>query len=302
MNDSPLANRRTFLKSTAAATAAAAIGPAAMTHAADAPTTPNGFKKAVKIGMVNVQGSLADKMKLLAELGYDGIELNSPGGPPADEVQAAIDAAGIPVHGVVDSVHWRQRLSDPDPEVRAKGTGALKTALRMSKAYGGASVLLVPGRVMKDQVSYEECWQRSQAEIKKVIPLAEELEIQILLENVWNDFLTAPKETARYVDELESEIVGAYFDVGNTVRYSPPHTWVPILGKRIKKLDIKDYGQENGFGHDLLEGDVKWDLVMAELKKLGFTGWGTAEIRGGDRARLTEIAEKMNAIFAKYPA
>ena len=222
--------------------------------------------------------------------------------PPADEVQAAIDAAGIPVHGVVDSVHWRQRLSDPDPEVRAKGTEALKTALRMSKAYGGSSVLLVPGRVIKDEVSYEECWQRSQAEIKKVIPLAEELEIQILLENVWNDFLTDPKETARYVDELESEIIGAYFDVGNTVRYSPPHTWVPVLGKRIKKLDIKDYGQPDGFGHDLLEGDVKWDLVMAELKKLGFTGWGTAEIRGGDRARLEEIAGKMNAIFAKYPA
>lgn len=295
--------RRNFLHASAAATAAVALANQPIQAANDSPMkTPNGFNKAVKIGMVKVPGSLTEKMKLLAELGYDGIELNSPGGPATDEVKAAVDASGIPVHGVVDSVHWRQRLSDPDPGVRAKGVEALKAALRASKAYGGTSVLLVPGRVIKDQVSYEQCWERSQAEIKKAIPLAEELGIQILLENVWNDFLTDPKETARYIDELESEVVGAYFDVGNTVRYSPPHEWVPILGKRIKKLDIKDFGKQRGFGHDLLEGDVQWDQVMAELKKIDFVGWGTAEIRGGDRARLEVIATKMNQIFAKYPA
>lgn len=295
-------NRRTFLQATAATSACLAMGSNSLLHAADAPATPNGFKKAVKIGMVKVEGSLTDKMKLLASLGYDGVELNSPGGPSADQVKAAIDASGIPVHGVVDSAHWNQRLSDPDPAIRAKGVEALTTALQMSKAYGGTSVLLVPGRVIKDQVTYEQCWERSQAEIKQVLPLAEELGIEILLENVWNDFLTDPKETARYIDELESDMVGAYFDVGNTVRYSPPHTWVPILGKRIKKLDIKDFGKERGFGHDLLDGDVDWDQIMAELKQVGYVGWGTAEIEGGDQKRLEVIAGNMNRIFAKYPA
>lgn len=301
------ATRRSFLKAASAVAATTAIACSTTATAADddpaaGAATPNGFKKSVKIGMVNVPGSLREKMQVLKELGYDGVELNSPGGPTAEEVKEAIDATGLPVHGVVDSVHWNSRLSDPDAAVRAKGLEALQTALRMSKAYGGTSVLLVPGRVIEGEVTYDECWQRSLAEIKKAIPLAEELEIQILLENVWNDFLTDPQETARYLDELGSEIVGAYFDVGNTVRYSPPHEWVPILGKRIKKLDIKDFGKERGFGHDLLEGDVKWDLVMAELKKIGFVGWGTAEIRGGDRERLAEIADKMNRIFAKYPA
>lgn len=263
----------------------------------DKPAEEKRYRKAVKIGMVQVPGSLTDKFKVLKELGFDGVELDSPGGPSPEEVAKAKDETGLIVHGVVDSKHWQDTLSSPDEAVRARGVEALKTAIKMSKAYGGTSVLLVPG-VARNGVTYEQCWERSIPEIKKCLPVAEEHGIMILLENVWNDFLTDPKETVRYIEEIDSELVGAYFDVGNTVRYSPPHEWVPILGKHIKKLDIKDYGKDRGFAHDLLDGDVDWPKVMAELRKLDFKGWGTAEIRGGDKERLAEIAKRMDKIFA----
>jgi len=263
------------------------------------------FKKAVKIGMVKVQGSLTDKFKVLKELGFDGVELNSPGGPTPGEVDRAKEESGLPVHGVVDSVHWRDTLSHPDADVRARGVEALKSAILHSKEYGGTSVLLVPAKVDK-QASYDECWKRSIPEIKKAIQLAEDLEIDILLENVWNDFLTDPKETAKYIDELDSKRVGAYYDVGNSVRYAPPVEWITTLGKRIKKLDIKEYDLEKGksegwykgFQVELLEGSCDWPVVMKTLKHIGFTGWGTAEIPGGDKDRLAEIASRMDRIFA----
>jgi hexulose-6-phosphate isomerase len=109
---------------------------------------------------------------------------------------------------------------------------------------------------------------------------------------------------ARFIDDCGSKIVGAQFDTGNTVRYSPPHEWIPILGKRIKKLDIKDYKKQHdgnlgaGFSAKLLEGDVDWPQVMTELKKIEYTGWGTAEIQGGDREWLTDVAKRMDKIFA----
>lgn len=291
-------NRRDFIQGCSAAGALATLPQISLAAEEASTTDTKRLKNAVKIGMVDVPGTLTEKFTALKELGFDGVELNSPGGPPAEEVQKAVKESGLPVHGVVDSIHWRIRLSDPDEKVRAEGLKGLITAIHDSKAYGGTSVLLVPGRVNGD-ATYEQCWQRSIEQIKKATPVAKAEGIDILIENVWNDFLTDPKELAKYIDECDSEMVGSYFDVGNAVRYSPPHEWIPILGKRIKKLDIKDYGKDKGFGAELLEGDVDWAKVMAELRKIDYQGWATAEIPGGGRERLAEIVKRMNQIAAK---
>lgn len=285
--------RRTFV---------AAVGASALSLSASrlslAGSTPGKFKKAVKIGMVSPGKTILEKMTLLKELGFDGVELDSPGPYSVDDVKKAMNATGLIVPGVVDSVHWNDRLSDPRPETRKKGLDALLGAVQYCKDVGGTSVLLVPGKVTSD-APFKECFDRSVAEIKKAIPTAEKLGIEILIENVWNDFLTDPKMMAEFIDACGSKMVGAHFDVGNTLRYSPSHEWVPILGKRIKKLDIKDWSKDDrGFKAKLLEGDADWPKVMAELKKIGYEGWGTAEIAGGDRAWLAETAERMDKIFA----
>ena len=49
-------------------------------------------------------------------------------------------------NGVVDMVHWNQRLSSPDEAVRNAGREALEQAIRDAHSIGGSSVLLVPGR------------------------------------------------------------------------------------------------------------------------------------------------------------
>ena len=45
---------------------------------------------------------------------------------------------------------------------------------------------------------------RSQEEIRKAIPVAEESGVKIAMENVWNHFLLSPLEAARYMDEFQS--------------------------------------------------------------------------------------------------
>ncbi len=40
--------------------------------------------------------------------------------------------------------------------------------------------------------------------IRKLIPLAEELNVTLALEEVWNKFLLSPLEFARYIDEYDS--------------------------------------------------------------------------------------------------
>ena len=296
-------SRRGFL---AASAAVAVIAEQSFTSAADAEKPAVKLKKAVKIGMVREGKTLTDKFRLLKELGYDGVELNSPSGLKKADVLKAQDATGLPVHGVVDSIHWRQTLSHPNPKVRAAGLKGLMTALDDAKAYGASSVLLVPAVVNKS-VSYKDAYVRSQAEIRKALPLAAKLNIKILFENVWNNFLLSPVEMARYIDEFESPWVGAYFDVGNIVRYGWPEHWIQALGKRIGKLDIKEYsrklqhskGPGAGFRVKIGDGDCDWPAVMKALKTIGYSGWATAEVRGGKRARLKEIAERMDRAFGK---
>lgn len=304
--------RRQFLMQSASGLAAAGvvagIGPgltgAAQAFAKEAGDGQRRYKKAVKIGMVREGKDLREKFALVKSLGFDGIELNSPGLNREEAIRAR-DEVGLPIHGVVDSVHWKDTLSHPDPEVRARGVQGLKTALADAKAIGADTVLLVPAVVNKE-VSYEDAYHRSQAEIRKALPVAEETGVKILFENVWNNFLLSPLELARYIDEFESPLVGSYFDVGNVVRYGWPEQWIRTLGKRIVKLDIKEYsrqiqmneGVRKGFGVELLEGDCDWPAVMQALRDINFSGWGTAEVPGGDRERLKVIADRMDRIFA----
>lgn len=155
-------------------------------------------------------------------------------------------------------------------------------------------------------MTYDQAWKRSIEQIRLALPLAEELGVDILLENVWNNFLTDPAETARYIDEINSERVGAYYAVGNSVRYAPPLEWLGKLGKRIRKLDIKEFDLEvgkkegwgNGFRAELLEGSCGWPEVIKKLREMDYSGWATAEIPGGDEKRLAEIFERMDRIFA----
>lgn len=304
MHELNVTQRREFLKRAGAAAALTGLAAASTSQLlADESSKP--MKKSVKWGMIQTDGTVLEKFQLLKKLGFDGVELDAPSSLKQDEVLNARDKTGLPIHGVVDSVHWKETLSHPDAQVRAAGVKALEQAIRDSKHYGGSTVLLVPAVVNKE-VSYAEAYERCQAEIRKVLPLAGELGIKIGLENVWNNFLLSPLETARFVDELESPQVGVYFDVGNVIRYGWPEHWIRTLGKRIIKLDIKEFSRKKqeteglykGFDVELLEGDNDWPAVMSALRDIQYEGWGTAEIPGGGEERLREIAARMDRIFA----
>ena len=299
-------DRRDFLN---LAGIAAATGLLSMnSRVAEAADEKPTLRKALKLSMIGGKGTLVEKFKMAKAAGFEGIDVDQD--QPVEDVQKAMHESGLIVHGMVDYVHWGQPLSSPDPAVRAKGVEVLQKCLRETKTYGGTTVLLVPAVVNKE-ISYEDAYHRSQAEIKKCLPLATELGIKILFENVWNNFLLSPVEMARYIDEFQSPMVGAYFDVGNIVNFGWPEHWIQTLGTRIGKLDIKEFsrkianerGKGAGFGVEIGEGDCDWPAVLAALKKINYSGWATAEVPGGELERLTQIAQRMDKhIIQPYSA
>src|SRR5215472_225433 len=299
--------RRDFLKNSAGALALTALAPTAF--AADQVLIETSrpkrqIHKAIMWGTVGVKGSVLEKMKAVKEAGFEGAEMNSH--MDQDEVVRARDEVGLVIPSVCGAYHWDKPLSDPNPKVRAEGLEALKQTLRDAKRYGASSVLLVPAVVNK-QVSYDEAYSRSQLEIRKAVPLAEELGVKIAIENVWNQFLLSPLEAARYVDEFNSPMVAWHFDVGNIINYGWPEQWIRILGKRIQKLHIKEFSRKKrddqglwkGFDVALMEGDDDWPAVMKALDDISYHGWGIAEQGGGDTPEgLRDLARRMDKIFA----
>jgi hexulose-6-phosphate isomerase len=279
--------RREFTKSLLAASACTAWATHISASSAHAGQFTTKIKKAVKYHMITEELSVIDKLKMLKDIGFDGVE------PKTSDAQAnlkdfirASQVTGIEVHGIVNS-------SNPD----------IKSAIDVAREVGASSVLVVVP--IDTQGSYLANYQARQQIIREAIPHAEKQNIKILIENVWASFLIEPIGMLRFVEELNSDAVGVYFDVGNNIRWGYAEHWIEVLGKSIGKLDIKEFdrklqneqGLRAGFNTEIGDGSVDWKRVRDELAKIDYTGWATAEVRGGDRARLADIAARMNRVL-----
>ena len=272
-------NRREFLLS-----GSAGFGLSSILQAESKPSIRK-ICKAVKFG---TKADLV-RMRKLKKLGFDGIEGTAPNLQTESILQACLKM-DLPMHGVVYSKHWKVRLSDPNPLVREESRMGLVQSMKEVSKVGGTSVLLVPGRVKGEFETHQHVWNRSIEQIRKIIPLAEELKIHILIETVWNGFCCLPEQFRDYIDEIDSPWVQAYYDIGNMQKFRPSHEWIQILGKRILKLDVKDWGSKNGFC-PLGQGDVEWIKVRNELEKIQFSGWATRE---GSDGTIEETAKLMD--------
>jgi L-ribulose-5-phosphate 3-epimerase len=245
-------------------------------------------------GIGGDKAAMIARLRQYQELGFDGLEGGSPDIADIAALNEAIRETGFPVHGLVDGVHWQQRLSSPDEGVRDVGRAALEQAIKDAHAIAASSVLLVPGRVAGVDENHDHVWSRSIVEIRKVLPLASRLGIQVLIENVWNGFCENPDQLRDYIDEIDSPWVGVYFDIGNCRKFGPAEDWIRTLGSRIVKLDMKDWGVTPGFCR-LGEGDVDWAAVRTALAEIEFTGWATRE--GGEDKSLADTAALMDELL-----
>lgn len=262
--------------------------------------------KSLKIGMIQVPGTLTDKFKAAQAAGFQGVELNSPGFDVA-EAKQAISETGLPVDGTVCSTHWKTTHTHADEKVRAQALNDLQTAIRDTHAVGGNTVLLVAG--VGNDGAKNEIWSRAVDNISKALPLAAQLGITIAIENVWNRFMYehdgGPDQTAdayaAFIDELNSPWVGMQFDIGNHWKYGDCGAWIRTLGKRIVKLDIKGYSRTQNNWAKLGEDDINWADVRDALNEINFHGWAAAEVGGGGPERLKEISQAMDTCLGLNP-
>ncbi len=285
-------NRRDFLQTTALGTAASILPQMNFAQ----PNNP--LKKAVLISMLPKTMSYFDRFQLAIDCGFEAMEAQTiTDQKEAEQIKEAADKAKLRIHSVMNMGHWEWPLSDSDPEVVKKSMERMETSLRNAKLWGADAVLLVPA-VVNPKTTIPQAWQRSVPQIKKLIPLAKELKVVIAIEEVWNRFLLTPYDLAKYVDEFKSPWVKAYFDVGNIVMYGFPQEWIRALGKRIVKFHLKDFDTKTRNFVPLREGSIDWPEVRKAIGEIGFSGYLTVELSGGDKAYLQEVSRRVDKILA----
>jgi hexulose-6-phosphate isomerase len=261
------------------------------------------IRKAVEFSMLPKELTVLERFQIARDAGFAAIECpTTPDPAQAEEILAASRKSDLRIHSVMNAEHWRSPLSSADPAVVEKSLDGMRTSLRNAALWGADTVLLVPA-VVNPETTYAQAWERSQRQIRTLIPLARELKVIIGIEEVWNKFLLSPLEFARYIDEFASPTIRAYFDIGNVAINAYPQDWIRTLGKRIVKLHVKDFSFKKRTAEftPLLEGEIDWRAVHAALSDIGYQGTATVELPAGDAAYLTEVSRRFDRILDGDP-
>ncbi len=280
------------------------------------------MKTSISVWSFPFEMELEKKFRLAREAGFQGFEIDLTEDGPVSlsssdaelkAVKAQAEKHGLTLSGLATGLYWGANAASPDKATVEKAVGILQRQLKAAAVLEIDSVLVVPGAVGVDfipgceVVPYGLAYERAQRFIAGSVPLAEDLGVNIGIENVWNKFLQSPREMAEFIDSFKSERVGAYFDVGNVLSTGYPEHWIELLGSRIKRVHFKDFrrnvGTAEGFV-ELLSGDVNWPAVMAALKAIKYDGWCTAEMippipfyKYAPEILIQNTARAMEAIF-----
>jgi L-ribulose-5-phosphate 3-epimerase len=243
--------------------------------------------------------SLKESFELIADAGFDGVEVNynlegdiSPEASEEDlkAIGRMARKMGIEISGVCSFLFWPYPLTSNDAERRARGQELSKLMIGAAKALGTDNLLVVPGAVYipwnpePEPVPNDVCEQRARESIQAVIPEAKKAGVSLNMENIFaNGFLFSPQEMNRFVDGFGSDSVGVHFDTGNIMQFQFPEHWIDICGKRIRNVHLKEYSKLAGTDftlesfRPLLDGTINWPSVLDAFERVDYRGYLTFE-------------------------
>ncbi len=257
------------------------------------------MKKGICIGSLP-EGSYSERFRLAKKAGFDGVEVNTiETDEELKEAKKASAETGIEVPSIMNANHWQFPFSSNKEEDIGKAISGMRSSLRCAESLGADTVLLVPG-VVNEEVSYEEAMRNSIKNIGRIIPEYEEKKIFIGIEEVWNKFLLSPIEFKEYLNNFNSKVIAAYFDVGNILLYGYPEQWIGSLAGKIKKVHLKDFKLETKSFVYLHQGDVNWKKVAKALQEIGYDDYLTAELpvdKNDPEGRVLQISKDIDRIL-----
>jgi hexulose-6-phosphate isomerase len=242
--------------------------------------------------------TLEQCFEITARAGFDAVEVNynlegdispSAGEKELGEIRALAEKAGLAISGLCSFLFWSYPLTAGSESTRSRGLELAGKMIEAARALGTENLLVVPGAVHipwledSEEVPYKVCDERARVAVRKLIPQAEKYGVYLNIENIFfNAYLMSPPDLIEFVDSFQSPRVRIHFDTGNIMPLQFPEHWIPLLGKRIQNVHLKEYSKKStdfslaGF-RPLLDGTTNWPAVMDAFDQIGFRGYLTFE-------------------------
>lgn len=270
------------------------------------------MKKSVMRATLPAKPSIVKSLDVIKKAGFDGIQLGflppalgelSPASTNAEveQLRKACKDAGLEPHSIVGGISFFIENEAERKQALEQG----KRIIDIAATLGAKTWLIHPGQLSAD-VPYDACYKYSLEGLSALKTRAEATHLRIGLENVWNKFMMSPLEAKRIAEDVNSPMVGIWFDIGNCAAFAYPEQWIRILGKQIVGIHIKDFKRAgNIFGTadnfvSLFHGSVNWPAVMKQLVAAGFDDYLVTEVSLGSQPlpeALQEISRQLDVLL-----
>lgn len=212
---------------------------------------------------------------LAADIGYDTIELTIEMAsydihPLCSETgrKRIIELSrgtGVGLAGLCCDVFMECPLTAEDDDAQAKSGLMLANLIRAS---GELNLPMIEVPAMgANSLKAPEARDRARRALENVLPLADDAEIDVILESD-----LAPVDLAAFMDEIDHPRLGINYDTGNSTWFGyEPDDELPRYHRHVRNIHIKDCTLKD-YSVPLGQGETRFDRVFALLRDFDYKG------------------------------
>lgn len=261
--------------------------------------------------------SIEETARILADIGYDGIELmcDRPHAWPADvtpakiaSIRAALKETKLEVSNLNafmmsaepnGSFHYPSWI-EPDPARRARRRQHTIDCIEIARQVGGTRISTEPGGPLEGRPA-AQMMKEFHAELAPAVAAAEKAGIELNIEPEPGLLIENGDQFEEFMSGVTSSAVGLNFDMGHFYCVGQdPAELIRRFGTRARHFHLEDIAADRKHFHlPPGQGAMDYDSIFAALNDVGYDGWVTVELYPflDDAPRL---AKEAFAFLANY--
>jgi sugar phosphate isomerase/epimerase len=196
---------------------------------------------------------------------------------------------------------WHPSWIEPEASARERRIEHTENAIRLARDLGAPSISLEPGGPMSEGMSRADAMALFRAGLARVLPLADECGVDLLVEPEPDLLIERPEEFEDLIQEFEHPRLALNFDIGHffCVGVDPAEA-ARRLAPHIRHVHLEDIAASREHRHLVPGGGaIDFESVFAAFADIGYGGWVTVELYPYE-AQAREVAEEAFGYLSRF--